>query len=327
MSSYRVLIVAIFLSLATPAWATVTLHFTFRLTREADACWGEGDHLKYRVGGQTYEIVKAEVGRIEGECSAAAPLSADAAPTPPVSPAELGPTDAMLATGRVTLAPPSWSPPFRRGCRVRGVDATLHRVIDGDTIDVRMPDGHIEVVRYIGMNTPELHHPEKGEEPGSRAAKALNETLLKGKRLELVFDVQSRDRYGRLLAYVYANGEHVNAALVEQGYSAVAIHPPNTCFVDRFRSLEGQARESRRGLWGDPEHETTLVAARELNVLVDVDDDQRSDATASRADASAPAKSRDHGPVRVRGYERKDGTYVAPYSRSLPGTKGGTGKR
>jgi endonuclease YncB( thermonuclease family) len=302
MSSYRALIVAIFLGLATPAWATVTLHFTFGLTREADACWGEGDHLKYRVGGQTYEIVKAEVARIEGECSAAAPLSAGAAATPAVSAAELGPTDAMLAAGRVTLAPPSWSPPFRGGCRTRGVDATLREVIDGDTITVRMPDGHTEVVRYIGMNAPELHHPASGEEPGGRAAKTLNKRLLNGKRLELAFDVQYRDRYGRLLAYVYASGEHVNATLLERGYAAAAIHPPNTCFVARFRSLERPAREGRHGLWGEPGHEATLVAARELNVLVDVDDDQPGGAAASRADTSTPAKSRDHGPVRVRGY-------------------------
>ena len=152
------------------------------------------------------------------------------------------------------------------------MDVALHRVIDGDTIEVRMPDGHTEVVRYVGMNTPEVHHPEKGEEPGGRAAKTLNETLLKGKRLELVFDVQTRDRYGRLLAYVYANGEHVNAALVERGYAAAATYPPNVCFTERFRSLERHAREGRRGLWGEPGHEATLVAARELNVLPEVDD-------------------------------------------------------
>lgn len=130
-----------------------------------------------------------------------------------------------------------------------------------------MPDGHTEVVRYIGINTPEVHHPENGEEPGGRTAKARNETLLKGKRLELVFDVQDRDRYGRLLAYVYANGEHVNATLLEQGYAAAATYPPNVCYLARFRSLERQARDGRRGLWGEPGHETTLVAAREVNVL------------------------------------------------------------
>jgi micrococcal nuclease len=207
------------------------------------------------------------------------------------------------------------------------VEAALRQVIDGDTIEVRMPDGHAEVVRYIGMNTPEMHHPDKGEEPGGRAASALNETLLKGKRLELVFDVQDRDRHGRLLAYVYANGEHVNATLVERGYAAAATHPPNVCFLDRFRSLERQAREGHRGLWGEPGQETALVAAREASGLAAADDGQ-SDVTASGdGHASPPAKSRDHGPVPVRGYTRKDGTYVAPYTRSLPGTKGGSGKR
>jgi endonuclease YncB( thermonuclease family) len=270
MSGVGVLMVASVLGLAAAAEAGVTLHFTFGLSRQADACWRDGDELKYRVAGETYAVARADVGRIEGECSAAAPSAA--AGTVPAAvatagvPAEPRPTDAMLAAGRVTLAPPSWSPPSR-ACRGRGMEATLRKVIDGDTIEVRMPDGHFEVVRYIAMNAPEALHPEKGEEPGARAARALNETLLRDKRLELVFDVQDRDRYGRLLAYVFAGGEHVNATLVERGYAVAAGRFPNVCFLERFRSLERQARESRRGLWGDPGNETALIAAREVDFL------------------------------------------------------------
>jgi micrococcal nuclease len=270
MSYVGALIVATLLGLAAPAGAGVTLHFTFGLTRQADACWSEGDQLKYRLAGVTYEIARAEVWRIDGECGSAPSVATNAVASSPGSPAphpRPEPTDAMLTAGHVTLAAPSWSPPSRGGCRSRGLEGALRKVIDGDTIEVRLPDGHAEVVRYIGVNAPEVQHPDKGEEPGGRAAKTLNETLLRDKRLELVFDVQDRDRYGRLLAYVYASGDHVNATLVERGYAAAASQPPNVCFRDRFRSLERQAREGRRGLWGEPGHETALAAAGEARPL------------------------------------------------------------
>jgi endonuclease YncB( thermonuclease family) len=252
----------------------VTLHFAFGLTRQADACWEAGDRVTYRVAGQTYETARADLARIEGECGTAAPAIAlgaagtgGAPTTASGSPAEPGPTDAMLAAGRVSLPQPGWSPPYRGGCRARGVEATLRQVIDGDTIEVRVPGGHTEVVRYIGVNTPELYPSGTAEEPGGRAAKALNERLVGGKRLELAFDVQHRDRHGRLLAYIYADGEHVNAMLVEQGYAAATAYPPNVCFSDRFQSLERHARDGRLGLWGEPERAATLLSAREVNVL------------------------------------------------------------
>lgn len=317
MGYYGVLSFTVLLGLTTPAWATATLHFTFGLTRQAEACWEEGDRIKYRVGGQTYEVAKAEVARIEGECSPGAPVNAAAASPSPTAPAEPEPTDAMLAAGRVTLPPLSWSPPHRGGCRARGVEVAVRRVIDGDTIEVRIPDGHTEVVRYIGMNSPEVHHPETGEEPGGRAARMVNETLLRGKRVELAFDVQHRDRHGRLLAYVFANGEHVNAVLVEQGYANASTYAPNVCYADRYRRLEREARDANRGLWGDSTSTAVMVANQ------DADEEQHT-APSGKYTSSPAAKAPINGPVQVRGYTRKDGTYVAPHTRSLPGTKGGT---
>ena len=70
------------------------------------------------------------------------------------------------------------------------------RVLDGDTIDVAY-DGHTERIRYIGMNTPEVHHPTKGEEPGGRQAAEANRQLLAGKWVHLEPDVQVRDRRGQ----------------------------------------------------------------------------------------------------------------------------------
>jgi micrococcal nuclease len=329
MGSFIVVIAAVLLLLPAPAVASVTLHFTFGLTRQAETCWEEGDRLKYRVGGRTYDVAKTEVARIEGEC---APTTVEVpGSTLPLTgtPVALEPTDAMLEAGRVSLPIPSWQPPSGRGCYLRtSTPVTLRRVIDGDTIQVAMADGHLEVVRYIGMNTPEVHHPDKGEEPGGRAAKAVNETLVRGKRLELAFDMQTRDRYGRLLAYVWANGEHVNAAIVERGYANAATFPPNVCLAERFRRLEREAHTAGRGLWEDPTGQATMVANQESGTPDGAAAGTDSSTSSQGTYTSTPAPSdRNHGPVQVQGYTRKDGTYVAPHTRSAPGTKGGSGRR
>ena len=128
------------------------------------------------------------------------------------------------------------------------LEGTVVRVVDGDTIHVRLPD-RVEKVRYIGVNTPEVHHPKKGEEPGGRAALDVNRTLVNGRRVRLETDVQARDRYGRLLAYVWIGELMVNAELVRRGYARTLEIPPNTDFADRFERLERRAREEGRGLW------------------------------------------------------------------------------
>lgn len=127
-------------------------------------------------------------------------------------------------------------------------DALVVRVVDGDTIHVRV-DGHVEKVRYIGVNTPEVHHPSKGEEPGGREAHAVNRRLVEGKRVRLELDVQSRDRYGRLLAYVWIGDTMINAELVRLGYAQVMTVPPNVRHQSLFLKLQRDARQSGRGLW------------------------------------------------------------------------------
>ena len=122
------------------------------------------------------------------------------------------------------------------------------RVVDGDTIYVRIGE-RVEKVRYIGVNAPEIHHPQKGEEPGGREAMAVNRRLVEGKSVRLELDVQSRDRYGRLLAYVWVGETMINAELVRRGYAQVMTVPPNVRYQELFLKLQRGAREARRGLW------------------------------------------------------------------------------
>jgi micrococcal nuclease len=129
------------------------------------------------------------------------------------------------------------------------LDGPVVRVVDGDTIHVRI-GARVEKVRYIGVNTPEVHHPRKGEEPGGREAAEVNRRLVEGKSVRLELDVQERDRYGRLLAYVWVGDVMVNAELVRLGYAQVMTIPPNVRYQEMFVKLQREAREAGRGLWG-----------------------------------------------------------------------------
>ncbi len=125
------------------------------------------------------------------------------------------------------------------------------RVVDGDTIQVCCVGGRKENARYIGVNTPETKHPTKGVEYFGKEASEANRNLVVGKTMRLEFDVEQRDRYGRLLAYVYlGEGTFVNAWLVENGYAQVMTVPPNVKYQGLFLKLQREAREARRGLWG-----------------------------------------------------------------------------
>lgn len=131
------------------------------------------------------------------------------------------------------------------------LEGAVVRIVDGDTIHVRV-DGRVEKVRYIGVNTPEVHHPRKGEEPGGRAAAAVNRDLVTGRRVRLELDAQSRDRHGRLLAYVWVDNTMINAELVRRGFAQVMTVPPNVRHQSLFLELQREARDAGRGLWADP---------------------------------------------------------------------------
>jgi micrococcal nuclease len=124
------------------------------------------------------------------------------------------------------------------------------KVVDGDTIHVQVGDTR-EKVRYIGVDTPETKHPTKGVQCFGQKASEFNASLVAGERVRLVRDVEERDRYGRLLAYVYRvrDGLFVNAELARLGYAQPLSIPPDVRFADRFAALAREAREQGRGLW------------------------------------------------------------------------------
>ena len=133
-------------------------------------------------------------------------------------------------------------------------DATFYevlRVVDGDTVVINY-NGTQEKVRLIGIDTPESVHPndEKNTEFGDMVSNYTKQTLT-GKQVQIEFDVEQRDKYGRLLAYVYIDGHMYNKILLEKGYAKIATYPPNIKYVDEFTQLQKNARQNKVGLWAD----------------------------------------------------------------------------
>ena len=123
-------------------------------------------------------------------------------------------------------------------------------VVDGDTIHVQLGSAR-EKVRYIGIDTPETKDPRRPVQCFGRQASEFNARLVGGERVRLVRDVQARDRYGRLLAYVYRvrDRRFVNAELARLGYAQPLSIAPDVRFADRFAALAREARDHDRGLW------------------------------------------------------------------------------
>jgi len=122
-------------------------------------------------------------------------------------------------------------------------------VSDGDTVRVRLDSGRVERVRYIGIDTPETAKPDAPGECYADRARDFNERLVGDRDVRLELDVEERDRYGRLLAYVYVGGTNVGAELVRRGYAVPLTVPPNVRHVTDIRRLARDARSNRRGLW------------------------------------------------------------------------------
>ena len=129
----------------------------------------------------------------------------------------------------------------------QGIRARVLSVTDGDTIEVLL-GGRSEDIRYIGIDTPEVD-PSIGVECFGHQASGLNRRLVGGRTVRLVFDDELRDRYGRLLAYVFAGGRLVNAEIVRRGYARTLTIEPNTDRAALFARLEGEAGRHGRGLW------------------------------------------------------------------------------
>ncbi|MGN5650728.1 thermonuclease family protein [Bacillus sp. Brlt_9] len=136
------------------------------------------------------------------------------------------------------------------------IDAVVVDVIDGDTIKVSLGK-KIEKVRFLLVDTPETRHPKKGVQPfGPEASDFTKKHIKIGDTVQLEKDVSERDKFGRLLAYVYVNGEMINEMLLKEGLARVAyVYVPNTRYIDKFKELQDKSRQKKLGIWSIENYE------------------------------------------------------------------------
>ncbi len=98
-------------------------------------------------------------------------------------------------------------------------------------------------MRYIGVDAPEK------DEPYYFEALTANQRLVKNKKIRLEEDVTGKDKYGRLLRYIYVNNTFVNAELVRQGYAQAKAYPPNIKYQAYLEAMEKEAKQTQKGIW------------------------------------------------------------------------------
>lgn len=165
---------------------------------------------------------------------------------------------ALLATGAVALT--------LIACTGRGgvdpvaapgggtaLPATIAGAVDGDTVDLRFADGHRDRARLLGIDTPETVKPDHPVDCfGPEASDRTKALLPEGTPVLVQRDEEARDRYGRLLVYVWrrADGVFVNRSLVADGYATTLSIAPNTAHQADLSAAAAAARAEGRGLWG-----------------------------------------------------------------------------
>ena len=131
------------------------------------------------------------------------------------------------------------------------VEPRVLEAIDGDTLVVAFANGEHDTVRILGVDTPETHHPTKGVQCFGPEAAAYTARRLTGRIVQLERDVQTRDIYGRRLAYVIVDGSRFDDELLRRGYARLLVIAPNRAHARALLAAELDARRHRRGLWRD----------------------------------------------------------------------------
>ena len=156
---------------------------------------------------------------------------------------------AVVATVAAALAGGLSAGWWLGGRAVATIPATVTDVVDGDTVVVALGDGRTETVRLLGVDTPETVHPDEPVECYGPEASAYTHARLGGRAVRLETDVEERDIYGRLLAYVYVDGVRVNDELLRLGYASLLVIPPNEAHARTLLAAELAARSAGHGLW------------------------------------------------------------------------------
>lgn len=132
------------------------------------------------------------------------------------------------------------------------IKAHVTRVVDGDTMKVTLEDGRAteETIRLLLIDTPETVHPTKEVQPFGPEASDFAKRILTDQAVQLEIDVSERDKYGRLLVYLWIGDQMFNEMLLEEGLARVAyVIPPNIKYVDQFRAIQQKSQKAAKGIW------------------------------------------------------------------------------
>lgn len=137
------------------------------------------------------------------------------------------------------------------GFNLTKVDAIVERVVDGDTVKVKFDDGKVETLRLLLVDTPESVHPNKPPEMyGEEASNHAKRMLASGRKITVEIGNPERDKYNRMLAYIWIGNVNFNKHMIEKGFARVAyVFPPNTKYLEEFKEAEQRAKERGIGIW------------------------------------------------------------------------------
>lgn len=133
-------------------------------------------------------------------------------------------------------------------------EVIINRVVDGDTINVKFANGETESVRLLLIDTPESVHPNKPVQPfGEEASEFAKEVLQEGDVVTLEKGNPERDKYDRLLGYIWIDDVNFNQLMLEEGYARIAyVYEPNTKYLDEFEKAEKKAKSEGKNIWSIP---------------------------------------------------------------------------
>ncbi|QNU67661.1 thermonuclease family protein [Ruminiclostridium herbifermentans] len=139
------------------------------------------------------------------------------------------------------------------------INAYVKKVVDGDTFHIKYGDKDYKV-RMLDIDTPESIKSGVEAQPYSLEASELTKNNLTGQNIKLVFEKDTTDQYGRLLAHVILeDGTYYNALMVQNGFAISVFYSPNTLFKDYFTELQNKAIENKAGFWKLPEKDRPFV--------------------------------------------------------------------